>query len=124
MKYRLLVLALIVIAAGAYIYITTTGGGKFDVGMGPSLLYFREDTWPICQKFDPVVNEVEKQYKRQIKFIRVDMATERGKDLAGQYYVFGTPVIIMFKGGKEVGRLMSYQSPESLTSAFDDLLEK
>jgi thioredoxin-like negative regulator of GroEL len=122
-KYRLLVLALVVIAAGVYIYMTTMGG-DFDVGKGPSLLYFRDDTWPICQKFDPVVNEVEKQYKRQIKFIRVDMATERGKDLAGQYYVFGTPVIIMFKGGKEVGRLMSYQSPESLTSALDDLLEK
>ena len=44
MKYRLLILALVVIAAGAYIYITTTGGGKFDVGTGPSLLYFRDDT--------------------------------------------------------------------------------
>jgi len=70
------------------------------------------------------VNEVEKQYKGQIKFIRVDMATQEGKDLAGQYYVFGTPVMIMFQGGKEVGRLMSYQSPESLTVAFDALLEK
>ena len=44
MKYRLLVLALIAIAAGVYIYITTMGGGEFDVGRGPSLLYFREDT--------------------------------------------------------------------------------
>ena len=44
MKYRLLVLALVVIAAGVYIYATTTGGGKFDVGRGTSLLYFREDT--------------------------------------------------------------------------------
>jgi len=43
-KYRLLILALVVIAAGAYIYITTTGGGNFDVGTGPSLLYFRDDT--------------------------------------------------------------------------------
>lgn len=44
MKYRLLVLALVVIAAGVYIYTTTMSGGKFDVGTGPSLLYFREDT--------------------------------------------------------------------------------
>ena len=70
------------------------------------------------------MNEVEKQYKGRIKFIRVNMATEEGKDLAGQYYVFGTPVIIMFTGGEEAGRLMSYQSAESLTSAFDDLLGK
>ena len=67
---------------------------------------------------------IEKQYRGQIKFIRVDMATQEGKDLAGQYYVFGTPVMIMFQGGKEVGRLISYQSPESLTVAFDALLEK
>ena len=43
MKYRLLALALIVIAAGVYIYTTTTGG-EFDVGQGPALLFFREDT--------------------------------------------------------------------------------
>jgi hypothetical protein len=42
-KYRVLILALIVIAAGVYIYTTTTGG-DFTVGKGPSLLYFREDT--------------------------------------------------------------------------------
>jgi hypothetical protein len=43
-KYRLLVLALIVIAAGVYIYTTTTSGGAFDVEKGTVLLYFREDT--------------------------------------------------------------------------------
>ena len=66
---------------------------------------------------------IEKQYK-DIKFIRVDITTQEGKDLAGQYYVFGTPVIIMFKGGEEAGRLMGYQSGERLTSAFDALLGK
>ncbi|NIO67749.1 MAG: hypothetical protein GTN71_01465 [Anaerolineae bacterium] len=67
------------------------------------------------------MNEVEKQYKGQIKFIRVDMATQEGKDLAGQYYVFGTPVMVLFKEGKEVNRLIGYQSAESLTIAFDAL---
>jgi thioredoxin-like negative regulator of GroEL len=70
------------------------------------------------------VNEVEKQYKRQIKLIRVDMATQEGKDLAGQYYVFGTPVMVLFKEGKEVNRLIGYHSAESLTIAFDALLGK
>jgi len=70
------------------------------------------------------VNEVEKQYKGQIKFIRVNMAAQEGKDLAGQYYVFGTPVMVLFKEGKEVNRLIGYQSAESLTVAFDALLEK
>jgi len=70
------------------------------------------------------VNEGEKQYKRQIKLIRVDMATQEGKDLAGQYYVFGTPVMVLFKEGKEVNRLIGYQSAESLTIPFDALLGK
>ena len=64
---------------------------------------------------------IEKQYKRQVKFVRVDMATQEGKDLAGQYYVFGTPVLVLHNQGKEVGRLMGYQSAESLTVAFDAL---
>ena len=68
------------------------------------------------------MNEVEKQYKGQIKLIRVDMATQEGKDLAGQYYVFGTPVMVLFKEGKEVNRLIGYQSAESLAVAFDALL--
>ncbi len=66
------------------------------------------------------MDEVEKQYK-DIKFVRVDMATQEGKDLAGQYYVFGTPIMVVFKGGREVNRLMGYQSAESLTVAFDAL---
>ena len=70
------------------------------------------------------MNEVEKQYKGQIKFMRVDMATQEGKDVAGQYYVFGTPVMVLFKEGKEVNRLIGYQSAESLTIAFDALLGK
>lgn len=70
------------------------------------------------------MNEVEKQYKGQIKFIRVDMATQEGKDLAGQYYVFGTPVMILFRESREINRLMGYQSAESLTVAFDVLLGK
>jgi thioredoxin-like negative regulator of GroEL len=69
------------------------------------------------------VDGVEKQYKGQIKFIRVNMATQEGKDLAGQYYVFGTPVMVLFKEGKEANRLIGYQSAESLTAAFDALLE-
>jgi thioredoxin-like negative regulator of GroEL len=70
------------------------------------------------------VNEAEKQYKGQVKFIRVDMATQEGKELAGQYYVFGTPVLVLHNQGKEVGRLMGYQSAESLTSAINNLLGK
>ncbi len=64
---------------------------------------------------------VEKQYK-DIKFIRVDMATQEGKDLAGQYYVFGTPVLVLHNYGKKVNRLMGYQSAESLTVAINALL--
>lgn len=56
--------------------------------------------------------------------MRVDMATQEGKDVAGQYYVFGTPVMVLFKEGKEVNRLIGYQSAESLTIAFDALLGK
>ncbi len=42
-KYRLLALTLIIVAAGVYIYITTTGA-TIGVGKGPGLLFFREDT--------------------------------------------------------------------------------
>ena len=66
---------------------------------------------------------VETQYKGQVKFIRVDMATQEGKDLAGKYYVFGTPVVIFFdEEGEEVNRLMGYHSAESLAEAIDDFL--
>ena len=68
---------------------------------------------------------IEKQYKGQVKFIRVDMDTQAGKDLAGKYYIFGHPIIVLYnEEGEEVNRLTGYHSAESLTKAINDLLEK
>ena len=68
---------------------------------------------------------LEAQYKGQVKFIRVDVATQGGKDLAGQYYVFGTPVIVLYnEEGEEVKRLIGYHSAESLDKAINELLGK
>lgn len=71
------------------------------------------------------MDEVEKQYKGQVKFVRVDMTTEKGKELAGKYYVFGTPTIVLYdEEGEETNRLTGYQSAETLTKAIDELLGK
>jgi len=70
------------------------------------------------------VDGIEKQYKGQVKFIRVDMDAEAGKELAGKYYIFGHPTIVLYnEEGKEVNRLTGYHSAESLTKALDELLK-
>ncbi len=68
---------------------------------------------------------IEAQYKGQVKFIRVDVATQEGRDLAGKYYVFSVPIMVLYnEEGEEVNRLIGYHSAESLSKAINELLEK
>ena len=69
----------------------------------------------------PVVSGIEDKYGQDFKIVHINVATN--KDKVGEYNVFGTPTMIMFdESGRQVQRLMGYQSPEDLEKAIDRVL--
>jgi thioredoxin-related protein len=73
----------------------------------------------------PVVSGVEKKYSQEFKFVHINIATNKGKERASEHSVLGTPTMLMFdEAGREMRRLMGYQSPEDLEEAIDRILSR
>jgi thioredoxin-related protein len=71
----------------------------------------------------PVVDGIEDKYGEDFKIVYIDLGTSKGKERAGDYNVLGTPTMVMFDdSGREMRRLMGYQSPEDLEKAIDRIL--
>ena len=69
----------------------------------------------------PVVSGIEDKYSQDFKIVHTNVATN--KDKLKEYNVFGTPTMIMFdESGRQMRRLMGYQSPEGLEKAIDRVL--
>jgi thioredoxin-like negative regulator of GroEL len=71
----------------------------------------------------PIVNGLEETYGQDFKIVRVDIDTERGKDLAREHYFIGQPTFIFFDdSGEEVRRLMGPQTAETMQAEIDRIL--
>jgi thioredoxin-related protein len=71
----------------------------------------------------PVVSGIEDKYGQDFKIVYINVGTGQGKEKASDYNVLGTPTMVMFDdSGREMRRLMGYQSPEDLSRAIDRIL--
>ena len=71
----------------------------------------------------PVVSGIEEKYGNDFKIVHINVGTGKGKDKASEYNVLGTPTMVMFDdSGREMRRLMGYQSAEDLEKAIDRIL--
>jgi thioredoxin 1 len=56
-----------------------------------------------CRALEPVLEKVAEMLKSKEKIFRVNTAVE--EELADSYEILGTPTLIMFLNGKDVGRV-------------------
>ena len=74
---------------------------------------------------EPIVDGLEKEYRRDFNIVRVNIDTARGKRLAREHGFIGQPTFILFDGsGEEVRRLMGPQDPEALDREIERILGK
>jgi thioredoxin 1 len=94
-------------------------------GRGPIAVEFMSYSCAHCGAIEPVLQQAAKTLKSKEEIFRVNIANER--DLADSFEVQGTPTIILFLNGSEVGRLEG-PSPEissilaELTQPFEGLM--
>lgn len=70
---------------------------------GPIAVEFMSYGCTHCRAIEPVLEQVAEIVKTQEKIFRVNIAIEQ--ELAGTYQIQGTPSLIMFLDGNEVGRV-------------------
>jgi thioredoxin 1 len=72
-------------------------------GEGPIVVEFMSYGCAHCAVMEPVLQQVAERVKSTEKLFRVNIGVEQG--LAGSYNIVGTPTIVMFLDGSEIGRL-------------------
>jgi thioredoxin 1 len=84
---------------------TTTGTFAKLVleGEGPIAVEFMSYGCAHCQVIEPVLQQVAEIVKSKEKIFRVNIAVE--PELAERYQIQGTPTLIMFLDGTEIGRV-------------------
>lgn len=86
--------------------IRTVTGATFQravlEGDGPIAVEFMSYSCAHCGAMEPVLQEVAETLRSREPIFRVNVAIEL--DLAATYEIEGTPTLIMFSEGREVGR--------------------
>ncbi len=71
-------------------------------GKGPIVVEFMSYGCVHCRAMEPVLQQVAEMVKSKKEIFRVNTAVDQ--ELADSYQVHGTPTLIMFLQGREVGR--------------------
>ncbi len=67
-----------------------------------------------CRMLSPVVEKVASANAGKAKFVKLN--TDDNPSIAGEYQVSGIPCLILFKGGKEVDRIVGYVPEQTIST--------
>jgi thiol-disulfide isomerase/thioredoxin len=82
-------------------------------GEGPNVVEFMSYGCAHCRAIEPVLQQVAEIVKSKEKIFRLNVAIDQ--ELADRYEIRGTPTLIMFLDGKEVGRV---EGPHPVVSSL------
>jgi thioredoxin 1 len=75
-----------------------------------------------CQKLAVIVNKLAKENYPKLKVCKIDI--DKNWDIYVKYKVRGIPVLLFFKEGKEVERIIGLQTKKYIQNKIDYLLKK
>lgn len=78
----------------------------------PVMLEFWGSWCPPCKMMDPVVNRLEKEFRKRVKIGKIN--TDRNPSTRDRFDIRGVPTFIVFRGGKEVERHVAAKSEGEL----------
>ncbi len=84
---------------------------------GPVLVEFYSDGCLGCKQISPVLGELEDEYEKQIRIVKVNALFS--EELKIKYDIEVYPTILIFKDGKEVSRLKGIVSQEQLEKTIE-----
>jgi len=86
----------------------------------PVVVYFYANWCKFCGKMNDVFGEVFKELTPKIKFCKVDIDDQ--KWIAEHNNLKGVPCIIIFKNGRELGRILGVESKDMLLEKIESHL--
>ena len=86
----------------------------------PVLVDFTAAWCPPCKMLAPVLDQLSTEYAGQLLFTEVD--TDEDQDLAARYGVQNMPTLVIFRGGREIHRLVGFTPKAQLKRQIDRAL--
>jgi len=78
----------------------------------PVLVDFYSSWCPPCKMLAPIIEELAKELKGEIKVGKLNI--DQAREIAGKYGVMSIPTLILFKNGKEEKRIVGLRSKEEI----------
>ncbi len=88
----------------------------------PVVVDFWASNCSACRMLLPVFQEVAGEMGGKMKFAKFLVDAEGNWAIAEKFSIKFTPTLIVFKRGKELGRLIGYKSKDELKSALEQFL--
>ena len=86
---------------------------------------FWHEKCPWCLKLNPILDEVAREYRGKIKFVKVNvLKNQENRKLALEYGVMSTPTLMLFHEGKPIGQVIGFISKEKLRKVLNDMLKR
>lgn len=87
----------------------------------PAILYFYSEDCPPCLVLAPIYEKMAEKYGDRIKFVKI--MRQANRDLAKSLGVTGSPTLLFFRNGLEVGkRLSGFLSKPQVRTAIEGVL--
>jgi len=98
----------------------------FDKEVGEGKGYVLVDlfaTWcRPCKMMSPVLEDASEELDGKVRFCRMDV--DRNEDIARALDIMGVPTMVVFKDGKEAGRIVGYHSKDAFYDALGKIVVK
>lgn len=75
-----------------------------------------------CRMVSPIIDELSEHYKAKVKFTKVNV--DDNTELATDLQILSIPLLILFKSGKEMTRIVGANPKEYIQKEIDRALRK
>ncbi|NGX47219.1 MAG: Thioredoxin [Chlamydiae bacterium] len=82
------------------------------IGTGLVLVDFYADWCGPCRMLTPVLEELVKELDGKARIAKIDI--DKAQNTASSFQVTSIPTLILFKDGKEIGRLVGLRDKETI----------
>jgi len=82
------------------------------IGSGLTLVDFYADWCGPCRMLTPILEEVGKEIEGKATIAKIDI--DKAQSIASSFQVTSIPTLVLFKDGKEVGRLVGLRDKETI----------
>ena len=73
-----------------------------------------------CRMLEPIIEKLAEENQGKLKVCRLN--TDENQYIAAQYGIQGIPTLIVFKEGREIGRIVGAMPKEKLQEKLDPIL--